>query len=72
MRVNFFDSDYASEIDLIPESVEEAAFLLRMTSNVKAIKPEIRTNFAGKEINCSLWIKKIQKSVQKNSIANSK
>lgn len=69
MKVNFFETEHASEISLTPETVEETAALLRMTNNTKAQKPTIIMGFHDKPY-CDIWMKKVEK--KENFLTNDK
>ena len=72
MKVIFFEGKFGSNIELEPESIEEASALARMTLDAKATKPEIRHYFNEKGQGCSVWVKSVAESVRKTSISNQK
>lgn len=69
MKIEFFENDYGTSFGLIPESVDEVATLARLAKNSKAAAPEISFYFGGSP-SCNIWIKKIKKVAQRNSITN--
>lgn len=72
MKINFFEGKFGSSVDMIPETIEEASALARLTLNAKAVKPEIRHYFSESGQSCSIWIKSVAESVRKTSISNLK
>lgn len=69
MKIEFFENDFGVSFELKPESVEEVATLARIAKNSKATPPDISFYFGGTPA-CSIWIKKIKKVAQRNSINN--
>lgn len=70
MKVQFFEGKFGSNIDLTPETIEEASALARMTINAKAVKPQINHYFSEKGQSCSVWVKSVSETVRKHSISN--
>ena len=73
MKVQFFEGDFGSDISLIPETVEEATQLARTVLNAKRVPPEmlVYLNKDGSQ-SFSMWVKKVEQKVQKNTISNKK
>jgi hypothetical protein len=71
MKVEIFDNDSGTNIELIPETIEENNTLLRMVKNSKSEKPQMFFSFPkDKDPYCNLWVKKITLKKQSNSISN--
>lgn len=70
MKVEFFEGKFGGNINLIPESIEEASQLVRMGLNAKSEPITMRVNFNEKGIDCDIHIDKVKPSVQSNSITN--
>lgn len=69
MKFEFNEGDYGAGFNLIAETPEECAQLLRIATNCKAEKPAIRLFFEAKEITFNIWMRKVKKNVQRSSIA---
>ena len=72
MKVEFFESAYGADITLIPETIEEASALARMTLNAKAVKPEIKHYFSDTRQSCNIWIKSVSEKVRHTLIKNNR
>ena len=71
MKITFFENKGGMDIQLIPESLEEVSSLARVGLNVKSEKPDVRVYFPEKgSPSMSIWIKKVNEKVQRNSIGN--
>jgi len=70
MKTQFYDTEYDLQITIEPETVEEAAILLRFAKNVNSEKPYVYVSFR-KNIYCNLQLKKRKPSVQNNIISPS-
>lgn len=57
MKIIFEDDDLGCNMSIEPETLEEAADLLRFASNASAEKPDIYLSFYS-AIYCNVWIKK--------------
>lgn len=69
MKYEFYETKFNAGITLIPETLEEAAQLLRISKNEKAEKPTIYTSFSpGQEIRTEISINKVAEKNQSNSI----
>lgn len=71
MKIEFFENDQGMDLQFTPETVDEVATLARIANNTKSEKPSIHFYFAGKP-SMSMWVKKIAKNLQRNSISNEK
>jgi len=71
MKVEFFENEYGSDYQLVPETPEEVAKLVRISMNSKKEKPEISLYlpYDGPP-KMNIWIKKLDKKKQTNSIRN--
>jgi hypothetical protein len=67
MKVEFCEWKELIYINLVPETLDEAAKLLRFGMNTLSDKPSISVSFSGK-INCSIYIKQRKSRTQRNSI----
>ena len=67
MKVEFDETPFGLHIDVRPESVAEAAILLRYVRNASADKPDVYFNFSS-TVNASIWLKKKKPINQTNSI----
>lgn len=72
MKVAIFDNDSGTNIELIPETMEENNTLLRMAKNSKSEKPQIFVAFSKENPYCNIWVKKIDVRKQSNSVHNGK
>lgn len=68
MKLEFWESEYGSEITLKPETTKEMSELLRMANNSKREPAQIVVCFAD-EPTCRIWFKKVKKSSQSNSLS---
>jgi hypothetical protein len=69
MKVEFEDWDQGCDISLIPETVEEAASLMRVAQNTKREPAFIRFYFK-KKTYLNIFMRKRATSVQKHEITN--
>ena len=72
MKIEFNEWQFGCEISLTPETTKEAAELLSVAKNAKAIKPVVSFRFSGNEPYLNVYLEKIKPSVQSNSIDNNK
>ncbi len=71
MKIEYFENKYGLDIQFVAETVEEASALSRVGLNVKSEKPFVRVYFPEKgSPTMSVWIKKVNGKVQRNSIGN--
>lgn len=70
MKIQFFESEFGTNIDMEPETIEEATALLRMANNSSREPADVRFYFSSKTPTASVWLKKVKKSAQCNSISN--
>lgn len=68
MKVEFFDSEFGASICLTPETLEEVAWLIRISKNASAVKPDIYLSFGSVVPLCEIWLKKRSKKAQVQSI----
>ena len=57
MKFEFNESDFSYAIDMFPETVEEAAQLLRFATSRKKEPPQVATRF-GNTLYTALWFKR--------------
>jgi hypothetical protein len=67
MKIQFFESEYGTGITLVPETVEEMSQFARSANNTKMDKPSVRLYF-GSSPSLEVWLPKVKKAAQKNSI----
>ena len=71
MKTEIEDFESGTDIYLIPETAEESALLLRLTTQTKAEKPNIYLTFyKTKPLRCNIWLRKKSESVQINQLIN--
>lgn len=71
MKLKFDEiKDHYTNIELVPETPEEVAQLLRFTSNSKREVPQVDFRFGSNEPHCTIFFKKLAPSKQLNSINN--
>ncbi len=71
MKLKFDESkDFYTQMELVPETPEEVAQLLRFTANSKKQTPEIDFRFNTNEPYCSVFFRKLNPIKQTNSITN--
>lgn len=68
MKIEFFENEVGSSVDLVPETPEELAALLRMANNSKSEQPDISVHFSTTP-QCSIWIRKVEKVKQVNYLS---
>lgn len=71
MKVDFFESVYGGNFDLIPETLEEASALARIALNSSAEPVQFKVYFSDSGPTASVWVQKVKESVQRNSIDRS-
>lgn len=69
MKADFNESPFCTWVDLIPETPEDVAALLRMVENTKAQKPELIIWFK-KGVSAQIYMKKIDEKAQTNAYSN--
>lgn len=69
MEIEFWENENGMDLQFKPETIEEVAALARIAQNTKSEKPTISFYFSDKP-SMSIWLKKIDKNVQINSISN--
>lgn len=68
MKLTYRESDYGFDVELTPETPKEVSELARFTLNAKAEKLNVTMFFSSNEPSCSIWMKKVKKAAQYNSI----
>ncbi len=68
MKFEFFESEMGANVRMVPETMEEVNGLARMALNAKAEKPQIDMLFSGNQPEANIWVNKVKKTAQKNSI----
>lgn len=71
MKLIINESEYGTNIELKPETVEEMGQLLRMAKSSKKEKPGITVCFGqSQQPECNIWFKKVKAAKQDNALRN--
>lgn len=69
MQLHFNEWETGADFKLIPETPQEVAALLRLTTNAKAIPAEIRVEFRDQDPYGYIYFEKVERTVQANSLS---
>lgn len=69
MKTEVTENKWGLSIEVIPETTQEVAQLLRFANNAKAEKPSVYFSFSSDSPYLNIHMSKIKESVQKNSIS---
>ncbi len=70
MKYEFWEGDHGTDMKLTPETPAEVAQLLRVTKNSKRVPIELTMWFENNNPHMNVWIGKIEKTKQSNTITN--